>query len=248
MKSPRSTDPMIGKLIVWDETRELALSRMEAALAEFQVVGVTTNIPWLRSLVSTASFAGADLDTGLIEREEEHLLGSDASEGKVPCVLATLVALLSERSHVQDDTWQSPWTIQDGWRMGNPFRRTLKFLHGKVTCDVSVEYRQNDYLMRIGDQEFVVAGELETDGRVISRINGARVHATVIQHLGAYHVFCAGQNGYLQMGRPARSRASEPGSAAERPARAAPWSGHHASCAARKCCRARHTRCWCLKR
>ncbi len=72
-------DPMIAKLIVWDETRELALGRMTRALSEYQIVGVTTNIAFLQRLVASASFAGAVLDTTLIEREKDWLQAVDSS-------------------------------------------------------------------------------------------------------------------------------------------------------------------------
>ncbi len=64
-------DPMIAKLIVWDETREKALARMRGALGEFRVVGVANNIGFLSRLVDSRSFTDADLDTGLIEREAD---------------------------------------------------------------------------------------------------------------------------------------------------------------------------------
>ncbi|HJW02181.1 MAG TPA: acetyl-CoA carboxylase biotin carboxylase subunit, partial [Azospira sp.] len=62
-------DPMIAKLIVWDEDRDAALARMRQALADYRVVGVTTNIDFLSRLVACPAFAGADLDTDLIERQ-----------------------------------------------------------------------------------------------------------------------------------------------------------------------------------
>ncbi len=46
-------DPMIAKLIVWDETRELALNRMSRALADFQIVGVANNVEFLHRLVTS---------------------------------------------------------------------------------------------------------------------------------------------------------------------------------------------------
>ena len=62
-------DPMIAKLIVWDQTRELALQRMLQALAQYRIVGVANNVEFLSRLVACPAFARADLDTGLIERE-----------------------------------------------------------------------------------------------------------------------------------------------------------------------------------
>src|SRR5690606_22377506 len=66
-------DPMIAKLIVWDETRERALARMTRALGDYRIVGVANNIGFLSRLVACSSFAEADLDTGLIKREHDRL-------------------------------------------------------------------------------------------------------------------------------------------------------------------------------
>src|SRR5712671_1103124 len=63
-------DPMIAKLIVWGADRKQALARMRRALAQYRVVGVSNNINFLSRLVALPSFANAELDTGLIEREQ----------------------------------------------------------------------------------------------------------------------------------------------------------------------------------
>jgi 3-methylcrotonyl-CoA carboxylase alpha subunit len=61
-------DPMIAKLIVHGEDRAMALRRLDAALAGWEIVGVATNVAFLRRLASHAAFATAKLDTGLIAR------------------------------------------------------------------------------------------------------------------------------------------------------------------------------------
>jgi 3-methylcrotonyl-CoA carboxylase alpha subunit len=66
-------DPMIAKLIVWDVDRDAALARMRQALADYRIVGVSTNVDFLSRLVACPAFADADLDTGLIERSREFL-------------------------------------------------------------------------------------------------------------------------------------------------------------------------------
>ncbi|MBL2545305.1 3-methylcrotonyl-CoA carboxylase, partial [Klebsiella pneumoniae] len=66
-------DPMSAKRSVWDVDRDAALRRMSQALADCQVVGVTTNAGFLRRLVNTDSFTHAKLDTALIEREQAAL-------------------------------------------------------------------------------------------------------------------------------------------------------------------------------
>jgi acetyl/propionyl-CoA carboxylase alpha subunit len=66
-------DPMIAKLIVWGADRKQALARMAQALAQYQIVGLATNIAFLKRLVEGQAFATADLDTGLIERNHDSL-------------------------------------------------------------------------------------------------------------------------------------------------------------------------------
>ena len=64
---PRFYDSMLGKLIVWGPTREIALSRARAALDEFRIEGVRTVLPFHRSIVRepalTAVAAGAPAGT-----------------------------------------------------------------------------------------------------------------------------------------------------------------------------------------
>ncbi len=66
-------DPMIAKLVVHGPDRATALGRMEAALAQTETVGVTTNIAFLEALCRQADFARGDVDTGLIDRNLEQL-------------------------------------------------------------------------------------------------------------------------------------------------------------------------------
>jgi 3-methylcrotonyl-CoA carboxylase alpha subunit len=66
-------DSMIAKLIVHGATREEALARLDDALAQTHIVGLATNVQFLRHVVRSRSFAQADLDTALIPREQAVL-------------------------------------------------------------------------------------------------------------------------------------------------------------------------------
>ena len=48
---PPYYDSLLAKLIVWGETREIALARSRRALGEFEVTGIRTNIPFHRGIV-----------------------------------------------------------------------------------------------------------------------------------------------------------------------------------------------------
>ncbi|MDQ1260317.1 MAG: 3-methylcrotonyl-CoA carboxylase alpha subunit, partial [Pseudomonadota bacterium] len=66
-------DSMVAKLIVHGDTRAQALARLDEALAQTHIVGLATNVQFLRHVVASEAFAGARLDTALIEREKAVL-------------------------------------------------------------------------------------------------------------------------------------------------------------------------------
>ena len=70
-------DPMIAKLIAWGRDRDEALRRLSAALGDYQIVGVNTNLMFLQRLINHDAFAHARLDTGLIARNHNALFPHD---------------------------------------------------------------------------------------------------------------------------------------------------------------------------
>ena len=61
-------DPLLAKLIVRGETRAEAVSKLQAALHEFEVEGIATNIPFLRRLAATPSYVEGNFDTGFVPK------------------------------------------------------------------------------------------------------------------------------------------------------------------------------------
>jgi len=65
---PPYYDSLLAKLLVWGETRSEALARARRALAECQIEGITTNLPFHRGFVDNAAFVGAEVSTNLLDR------------------------------------------------------------------------------------------------------------------------------------------------------------------------------------
>ena len=61
-------DPMLAKVIASGGTREEARSRLAAALSEMSILGVTTNLSYLRRVLLTEAFRAGETDTGFLER------------------------------------------------------------------------------------------------------------------------------------------------------------------------------------
>ena len=113
-------DPMIAKLIVHGRDRAEALARLDAALAQTHIVGVQTNVAFLRRVVQSRSFAEADLDTALIERERAALFEQPGLPIEVAAAGVVAAALDAERREEGAD----PWSRRDGWRLhGSALRR-----------------------------------------------------------------------------------------------------------------------------
>ncbi len=68
-------DPMISKLIVWGETRNEAIETLYQALSDYKVVGLPTNIKFMKRALLNDTFKGGIFDTSFIEQNEKELLG-----------------------------------------------------------------------------------------------------------------------------------------------------------------------------
>ncbi len=188
-------DPMIAKLVVWDATRERALARMQTALAQLRIVGVANNVEFLSRLIASPAFAGADLDTALIEREQEFLFPPSRETPEEAWLLAALAELERERAGpARAGERASPWDARDGWRLNSRASRTITFRLADVQQDVSVEYGAGGYTLAVGAGEKVSAsGEWADHGAFRARIGERRVHAAVVVAGERRHVFFEGR-------------------------------------------------------
>jgi acetyl/propionyl-CoA carboxylase alpha subunit len=107
-------DSMVAKLIVHGDTREQALARMDAALAATRIVGLATNVQFLRHVVGSRSFSQADLDTALIPREAEGAVPAGDRWGADFAVAATVAHDAAGRTAAGDSA--DPFSRRDGWR------------------------------------------------------------------------------------------------------------------------------------
>ncbi|MGD9705890.1 MAG: biotin carboxylase N-terminal domain-containing protein [Acidimicrobiia bacterium] len=126
-------DPMLAKVIAHGADRNEALRRLDAALSSTVVLGVTTNIGFLRRLLADDDVRAGRLDTGLVERRRDTLVASDVPDAALAA--AALLPLLA------DTTARDPWRAEVGWRHGGPswVRRRLD---APERSTVSVSFRR----------------------------------------------------------------------------------------------------------
>jgi acetyl/propionyl-CoA carboxylase alpha subunit len=120
-------DPMIAKLIATGENRADALRKMDWALSHYVLLGVTTNIPFLRDVVNHEVFRRGEAATDFVE---QHFSGWQPPAGEVPDLVLAAAALsellegaavettpVAVGSLARDDPF-SPWRQPSGFRLG----------------------------------------------------------------------------------------------------------------------------------
>ncbi len=161
-------DSMVAKLIVHGDTREQALVRMDQALSECHIVGLQTNVQFLRHVVQSQSFAAADLDTALIPREADVLFNQEKIGLPVAVAAAVVFTLEQEKSRETAD----PFSRTDGWCLHGSTQRRFEFeFHGESQAaqlarahDGTLQLALSDLRLPLQYTATVQGLQLELDG------------------------------------------------------------------------------------
>ncbi|MEM8691138.1 MAG: acetyl/propionyl/methylcrotonyl-CoA carboxylase subunit alpha [Pseudomonadota bacterium] len=120
-------DPMIAKVIVHGPTRDVALRRLDQALAGTQVAGTVTNLAFLGALARHDGFVAGDVDTGLIGRNIEALIARPEPKAAHAVAAGMAAAGLTETD---------PMT---GFTLWQPLRRSVRLALDGEAIDLAVE-------------------------------------------------------------------------------------------------------------
>jgi 3-methylcrotonyl-CoA carboxylase alpha subunit len=191
----RFYDPMIAKLIAWGEDRPAALRRLGSALAAYRIVGIASNVAFLRRVTAHDAFVQARLDTGLIARHSAALF----PPASPPSDRVLALAALSELSRLRDksasrasetaDPW-SPWHAVDCWWLNSDEHALVfRFQAGGVDHPVRVRTRGEIIFLSIGDRN-LPATVTRSGSRLHAQLDGTEIAADVVAHGEERHVFC----------------------------------------------------------
>jgi acetyl-CoA/propionyl-CoA carboxylase biotin carboxyl carrier protein len=108
----RHYDPMLAKLIAHGPHRKLALAKLEEALARTEVLGVRTNLPFLRALAAHPDVQRGRIDTELVAREFERLVPNITTVSPEAVALAACAVADSAKQG------EDPWSERGAFRIG----------------------------------------------------------------------------------------------------------------------------------
>ncbi|MCW5628207.1 MAG: acetyl/propionyl/methylcrotonyl-CoA carboxylase subunit alpha [Rhodoferax sp.] len=178
-------DSMVAKLIVVGADRAQALARLDAALAQTHIVGLHTNVQFLRYVARSPSFVDANLDTALIPREEAVLFRQEPVGLAVAVAASVAERLIAERRLEQAD----PFSRRDGWRAFGVATRRFGFEFQGESVEARLTYRHDGALqLQVGAVDTALAFDA-LDGAIDLRYAGQR-HVVRVYRLGEQvHVF-----------------------------------------------------------
>lgn len=134
-------DSMIAKLIVHAPTREQALAKLDRALGQTRIVGLPTNVAFLRYILNTESFSKANLDTALIEREADELFNQHPLQLSTLAVTAIAQQLASEG--IAQDADADPFSKPTGFRAYNAYARSFSLVYGEQAYQARISNWRN---------------------------------------------------------------------------------------------------------
>ncbi|ELA8128326.1 acetyl/propionyl/methylcrotonyl-CoA carboxylase subunit alpha [Vibrio parahaemolyticus] len=168
-------DPMISKLIVWGQTRDIALKQLKQALTQYHVRGVTTNIGYLHSIISQPAFAEIELDTGFLVT---HQQGINEQQNVSDSIWLTLAAVAHWNDLIsKSDSSTLPAPTKRGFRLSVDNVYRFNFTDANANHQVRLQQSSQDtgshFTVRCGEELHQVI-LLESESQFIVDIDSVR--------------------------------------------------------------------------
>ncbi|MGJ0534489.1 acetyl/propionyl/methylcrotonyl-CoA carboxylase subunit alpha [Methylocystis sp.] len=195
-------DSLLAKLIVFGESREQALRRLQGGLDEVEIVGVATNLDLLRAISKSDRMADGDYDTEYVGNTIAMLTCAAAPSTDTDRVLlaaASAVFLANARraafeaSRAVGDEW-SPWAGTDAWRLYECADHELRVTQAGRTLAAKIMRPQDGgFLLSFGDA--VTAVEVQSvGGRLSLLVDGVKHEVSTVALDDGVVVILGGRN------------------------------------------------------
>ena len=193
---PMYYDSMIAKLIVHGKDRAEAIEKMRAALNDFVIRGIHSNIPFQAALLQHPRFVSGDFTTGFIAEEYPNGFKMDSVQPADPKRMAALAAFMRYRylQHIQ---------MIDGQLAGHEMIIGKKFvvvtgkksgsMNDPYEVPIRVDFKDSVYSVYIDDADGVSRYDIVSDWRpgqicLYATINGTQKVTAQVERRGVRHV------------------------------------------------------------
>ncbi|MCZ8378672.1 ATP-grasp domain-containing protein [Mycobacterium sp. CPCC 205372] len=166
-------DPMLAKVIGYGDDRAAALRTLDRALAGTAVLGVTTNIDFLRFLLADPDVAAGRLDTGLLDRRTPDFVPVPIGDDQL--IASAAVVWLRGWPAGGGDLWAVP----TGWRLGEAAPTTVRLHAGHRTDHVHITGTPDSAVVAIEDGPARSLSAALDGDRLVVTVDGLRAEYVV---------------------------------------------------------------------
>ncbi|MGH3885981.1 MAG: biotin/lipoyl-containing protein, partial [Pseudonocardiaceae bacterium] len=160
-------DPLLSKIITHGPDRDTALRRLDTALAQTSILGLGTNIGFLRALLADTDVRAGRLDTGLVQRRAQGW-GAEELPGDVPAAAGLLALLALEPPGPVVD----PFALPGGWRVGEPAWTRWLMAAGPDPIEVRIHGRAATAEVAVGAGKPVPASAWRDGADLVVTVDG----------------------------------------------------------------------------
>lgn len=172
-------DPMLSKVIAHGPDRTAALHRLDRALADTAVLGLTTNTEFLRFLLADPDVAAGRLDTGLLDRRAPDFAPRPLGDAEL--VAAAAYQWIRDWERAGDSLWARP----TGWRVGERAPAAFRLRAGDRTDHVYLTGRPDQATATVEHGETHTVSAAFTGDRFVVTLDGLRTEYLVAAQLSA---------------------------------------------------------------
>lgn len=167
-------DPMIAKVITWGENRAHAIRRMQNALGDTSLLGLTTNTDFLKKILDNADFKAGDFDTHFLDKKFSYDANAPAqlvSHSMIAALLADWAAREQQREVFTE--------MPSGWRSNPYMPQFTEFAVGDVLYRLEYTHKGDVFNITIGDNSFEAVLEALDNDTLVCLINNHRLTFTL---------------------------------------------------------------------
>lgn len=161
-------DPMLAKVITHADDRAGALRALDKALADTAVLGLTTNVEFLRFLLADPDVIAGDLDTGLLDRRLPDFVAATATDDE----------LIAAAAYRWLRSWpaapSSPWEVPSGWRIAGRAPTPVRLRAGERTDHVWLTGTPDDATASVEGGDSRTLSAAVTGDRLVVTVDGVR--------------------------------------------------------------------------
>lgn len=193
-------DSLIAKLVVWGADRATTLRNLQRTLHDFELVGVTTNLDFLRALAQHPSLAEGAYNVGFVEREAGALNAASVKADDTIVLAAGAAAWLADRQRkVRDHAAAnadpfSPWAMADGWRLHEDGFHDLHFTHEGRALSARLHPLSHDLFRLQTPTAGHVVHAVQRGDRMRLNVDGVNREVAIVPHGNGFVVIIVGRN------------------------------------------------------